>query len=437
MKITRIKSLKGSCSLPVDQLSFQCALAAAVLARGESALSGDAPGGYTEHFVTCLRRLGATAEYACDKGPTFVNGRGAAALQEGINALEAPLECGGSELTVNLLAGIVAGTGGEAVLVGDDYLNQQKFGRLADALRRLGAQVELSEEGTLPLIIKGGGLCGTEIASSVPDPALKAAVLLAGMQATGVTRFTEPARSADHIERILGQCGATLQKKVSGGGRGEYSVEITPCDELQAAAFDLPGDFSRALYLVTAALLLPGSDLTITEVGLNPSRREGVKILQRMGGRIELENRRTVGGEVRGDIHVRRSKMKGVGISRGTAALIQEDIPPIVMAGALAEGETYFKDVSVLREKGTDRIAALVANLKALGLEVGESPDGLIYRGRQTLDDAVFDSFGDPLVGLACHVCALTCHGESEIRNYDVARRYWPGFTGLIESLTA
>jgi len=436
VKINRVKALKGSCSLAVDQLAYQCALVTSALCNGESAISGNAPGGFVERTVSALQSLGVAIEYSPDSGPTFINGRGFHALGAGLQELDGPLACGSSELTVNLLAGIAAGLEGEVTLTGDGYLSRQKFTRLAEALRRLGAEIELTEGDTLPMVVRGGRLVGAEVVSGEPDPGVKAAVLLAALRADGVTRFVEPARSADHIERMLAHCGVSLEKEVSGGGRGEYAIEVAPVEELQASAFDLPGDFGKALYLVVAALLLPGSDLTLPGIGLNPSRREGLKILQRMGGRIELQDRRTVGSEVRGDIHVRRTRLHGVGISRSTAALIHEDIPPIVMAGAAAEGETYFKNISILREKGTDRIAALVANLRALGLEVGESPDGLIFRGRQTLDGAEFNSFGDPLVGLACHVCALTCHGESTIAAYDAVRRYWPGFTALIETLT-
>ncbi len=436
LKVSRIKSLKGESSIHADQLNFQLACMAGALAFGDTALSGRAPGGYAGQTVSCLRHLGVEIEFTPDSGPTFVNGRGFHTLREGVRNLGAPLNCGGSEGTVDLMAGVAAGLGGEVTLTGNEHLSRQKFTRLAGVLRRLGAEVELTDEGTLPMVVRGGGLIGAEVVSDVPDPMLKAAVLFAGLQAAGPTRYVEPARSADHVERILTQCGVDLVKKATGGGRGEYSVEVTPTGELQAAAFDLPGDFSNALYLVVAALLLPGSDLWITGVGLNPTRREALKILQRMGGRIDLENRRVVGGGVWGDLHVRRTSLKGIGISKSTAALIQADIPAIVMAAASAEGETYFKDVAILREKGTDRIAALVANLKALGLEVGESPDGLIFRGSQSLDAAEFDSFGDPLVGLACHVVALTCHGESTIGNYDVVREYWADFSDIIESLT-
>jgi len=288
---------------------------------------------------------------------------------------------------------------------------------------------------TLPLRVQGGGLAGIEFTSESADPILKWALLLAGLKSRSSVQYSEPMRSPDHLEKLIRTFGADLETRPTGGGRGEYEVRLDPGIRLEGREVEVPADFSKAVYLMVAALVLPRSDLILKDVGLSPSRREALNILKRMGGKIEILERRTVGMEPRADIQVKRSKLKGVGVSGGTVRMLFEEIAALTVAAVFAEGETYFKGARELRQPASDRISALIHNLKVLSLDTGEAPDGLVFRGKSSLDGGVFDSFGDYRVALAFHVCALASHGDSTILNYEVIDQFWPGFPDVIEIL--
>ena len=472
-KVARIKSLQGSFTPPGDDLFSHLALIVASLAEGESTLRGLAPGGNVQRTLGCLKQLGVEIRYNNFKDSASVTGTGALGEGPGFRVPDTALDCGSSLITAQLMLGLMAGQGIEVTLIGDEPVSRVSLAAITDPLRRMGADITIPEmdleedpgEGletgsdgdvdpdsvsglpaeeesasdttadALPLHIRGGGLAGIEFRSDVADPALKCAVMLAGLRSRASVEYTEPMRSPDHLEKLLKSYGAKLETRTTGGGRGEYTVLSEPGMTLEGREVDIPGDFSKAVYLMVAALLLPRSDLTLKGVGLNPARREALNILTRMGGRIEILDRRTIGTESRGDIHIRKSKLKGTGVSGGTVRMLFEELAALTVAAAFAEGETYFKGADELRIPGSDRISALIHNLKVMDLDVGEAPDGLVFRGKSPLDGGVFDSFGDYRVALAFHVCALACHGESTILNYEVIEQFWPGFPEVIEIL--
>jgi len=371
------------------------------------------------------------------------------------------------------MLGLMAGQGIGVTLVGGELVSQVSLAVITDPLRRMGTEItvpelDLKEEpledqetgsesdtepdsddetpveeelaaesiaDALPLHVQGGNLAGIEFRSEVADPAVKYALLLAGLKSRSSIEYTEPMRSPDHLEKLLKSFGANMETRTTGGGRGEYTVLYDPGMALEGREVDIPGDFSKAVYLMVAALLLPRSDLTLKGVGLNPARREALNILTRMGGKIEVLDRRTIGTESRGDIHIKHSKLKGTGVSGRTIRMLFEELTALTVAAAFAEGETYFKGALELRMPASDRISALIHNLKVLNLETGEAPDGLVFRGKSPLDGGVFDSFGDYRIALAFHVCALASHGDSMILNYEVIDQYWPGFPEVIEIL--
>ncbi|MFC1595477.1 3-phosphoshikimate 1-carboxyvinyltransferase [Gemmatimonadota bacterium] len=477
-KVARIKSLQGSYAPPGDDLFSHLALIVASLAEGESSLKGMAPGGNVQRTMECLKQLGVEIRYNSINNSASVSGTGALSGGPGFRVPDIPLDCGSSLLTAQLMLGLIAGQEIEATLIGDSLVRQVSLVAITDPLRRMGADITvpvmpldeglIEGQGTgsdedvepdsisglpaeddsvldasetmtdaLPLHIRGGGLAGIEFSSGVADPALKCALLLAGLRSRAVIEYTEPMRSPDHLEKLLKSYGANLETRTTGGGRGEYTVHYEPGLALEGREVDIPGDFTKAVYLMVAALLLPRSDLTLKGVGLNPARREALNVLKRMGGRIEISDRRTIGTESRGDINIRKSKLKGTGVSGGTVRMLFEELAALTVAASLADGESYFKGADALRVSGNDRISALIHNLKVLDLDVGEAPDGLVFRGKSPLDGGVFDSFGDYRVALAIHVCALVCHGESTILNYEVIDQYWPGFPEVIELLKA
>jgi len=437
MTVNRIKSLKGVYSPPGDEYVSHLSLILGALAEGETIVKGLAPGKHIQRTIACLKALGVEIEIGDRRDTVIVKGTGAFSGGPGLTQPEQSIDCGDSVITFELMTGVLAGQKFNATLTGSDRLQRHSISRVLNPLKILGADFELPEEGSLPLQIRAGRLMGMSCQNPMGSAIVKAATLLAGLGSSFPVEFAEPLRTWDHTERLLKTFGAVLSCKASGGGHGEYSVRLEPGGILQGQEIIVPGDISAALYLIVAALLLPGSDLILKDVGLNPGRREIVKVLSRMGGKIELENRHMVGGESVCDIHVQYSKLKGIGISGKSVTWLMEDISALVVAAAFAEGETYIKEIEDLRNMEIDYITALVQNLKALDLDVGEYPDGLIFRGKAVHDSGEFDCFGDYRLALAFHVAALACHGESTITGHEVIDEYWPDFNTVIDALKA
>ncbi len=433
--VRKAKAIKGAIELPGDKsISHRVAILGA-LARGTTRIEGMAPGRDVAKTLSCLHALGVGIEYGPAPGTVTIEGVGATSGGEGLQAPAEALDCGNSGTTARMLAGVLAGQGVDATLTGDESLVGRPMERIAVPLRKMGAEVELTEEGTLPMHIRGGGLTGITYKSPVASAQVKSAVLFAGLGAAGPTEHVEPVRSRDHTERLLKQFGAEIDTHASGGGRGEYRARLVPGAPLEAKEVHVPGDISSAIFLVVAALLVPRSELILKDVGLNPGRREALRVLERMGGKIEIKNRRTVGGESRGDLHVGYSRLTGTGISGTSVPWLIDEIPAIAVAAAFAEGESYVKGAEELRHKESDRIHAIVHNLKLLDLEVGEFPDGFVLRGKRGHDAAEFDSFGDHRIAMAFHVAALACHGESVIKGYEAVEVSWPDFPDVLEAI--
>ena len=433
--VKRIRSLKGAFRPPGDQYISHLGLIVGALAEGETIISGLAPGQNVRCTIDCLRDLGVEIREGPGLDSVTVVGTGACGGGPGLATPAKALDCGSSATTVELMAGLLTGQGMDATLVGDNNLSRRPMERIAEPLKVMGAEIGLSEEGTLPMVIKGRRLSGITYENPTGSAVVKSSVLLAGLGASDPVEYNEPVRTWDHTERLLKGFGAKLETRTSGGGHGEYSVRLESGSPLFGREIKVPGDISAALYLVIAALLLPKSDLILKDVGLNPGRKEAIKVLVRMGGKIEISNRHMVGAESWCDLHIRRSKLKGTGISGRSVAWLMDEIPAVVVAAAFAEGESYIKDIEEMRNMEIDRISAMVQNLKVLGLEVGEYPDGLIFRGKPVHDGGEFDSFGDYRIALAFHAAALACHGESTIHGYDVTIDYWPDFAEVIEAL--
>lgn len=433
--VNRIKSVKGVFNPPGDEFISHLALVVGALAEGVTTVKGLSRGQNVERTLECLQALGVEIRRGGINDTVTISGSGACGNGSGFETPVNALECGNSSTTVELMAGLLVGQGIRATLVGSERLSSVQMEGMVEPLRTMGAEISLMEGGTLPIKIESGTLSGATFKSPVCNPGQKASVILAGLGSTDPVEYSEPQRTADHAEKMLKLFGATLESRTRGGGRSQYTVRIEPGSTLTGREIEVPGDLTSALYLAVAALLLPRSDLMLKNVGLNPGRREAIKVLTRMGGRIEISNRRVVNGESVGDLKVGRSRLRGTGLSGSSARWLINEIPAMSVAAAFAEGETYIKGVEELRHKGTDRIAALVHNLKVLGLDVGESPDGLVFRGKQTHDGGEFNSFGDYRIALAFHICGIACHGESTILDYDVIEEFWPDFPEVMEAL--
>jgi 3-phosphoshikimate 1-carboxyvinyltransferase len=331
---------------------------------------------------------------------------------------------------MRLVAGLAAGGRGRIVLDGDASLRRRPMERVAEPLRKMGARVETTD-GHAPLVVTGGTLAGIDWRLPVASAQVKSAVLLAGLRARGTTRVHEPAASRDHTERLLGHFGVRVRRHDDG-------AEVEGGQRLVAGDVPLPGDASSAAFLVVAALLVPGSEVVVRDVGVNPTRIGFLGVLARMGARVELADRRDVAGEPRATLRVRASRLVGTTITPPEVPGTIDELPVLCVAAALAEGETMVQGAGELRVKESDRIAAL-EQLGRLGVAVRATADGLVVcgSGGRPLHGARIASHGDHRVAMAFAIAGLVAEGGVEIDDAGAADVSFPGFWEGLAALGA
>jgi 3-phosphoshikimate 1-carboxyvinyltransferase len=373
--------LRGVCRVPGDKSISHRALLFGALSDGPVAISGLGRGGDNLSTARALQALGVDVDVDAAGADARVVGVGLT----GLHAAAGALDCGNSGTTIRLLTGLLAGRAFETVLEGDASLTRRPMRRLAAPLRQMGAQIDGRADAGRPddifppLRVRGGGLKGISYALPVASAQLKSALVLAGLQASGPTTITEPGPSRDHTERMLRFLGAPIDVDPSTG-----RVTVDPAGwggRLRAAAIAVPGDLSSAAFLLVAALIVPGSEITVEGVGLNPTRTGVLDVLTSMGADLHVEITGDAMGEPVGWVRARASRLRAVEV-RGTRALRSiDEIPALAVAAAVAEGRTVFADLKELRVKESDRIAALARELGRAGVTVEERPDGLVVDG--------------------------------------------------------
>lgn len=419
-------AVTGTVRLPGDKsISHRYAMLAAI-AEGTSVIGRFAASRDCHSTLGCLRALGV--EVGTEGDTVTIRGRGL----RGLSAPAAALDAGNSGTTMRLLAGILAGQPFESVLTGDESLVNRPMGRVIEPLRRMGAAVEARERGLPPLRIRGGALGAIRYPLPVASAQVKSCVLLAGLYGSGTTAVEEPVPTRDHTEIALGEFGAAV--RVDGN-----RIEVDPEPRLGGRRLVVPGDLSGAAFFLVAAALVPGSDLRLPGVGLNRRRRELLGYLERAGMGLEVENERDEAGEARGDLRVRYSRALLEGAlppiaGAGTAALIDE-IPVLAVLGSQAAGGLEISDARELRVKESDRIAAVAANLAAMGARVTEKPDGLVIAGGARLRGADIATRGDHRIAMAFAVAALAARGETRIHGAECADVSFPGFWDALGSV--
>jgi 3-phosphoshikimate 1-carboxyvinyltransferase len=334
--------LRGDVTVPGDKSIGHRALLLGALADGTTVVRGFSRGADVLATLEAVRRLGATVE---DDGHTLhVTGAG---LELGADRQTA-IDCANSGTTMRLGMGLVAGVGGGCTLDGDGSLRRRPMERVAEPLRAMGARV-VTSDGRPPVRVEGGGLTAIDWTLPVASAQVKSAVLLAGLRARGTTHVREPLASRDHTERLLGHMGVAIR---SAGG----TVMLAGGQRLRAAEIPLPGDPSSAAFLAVAALVVPGSEVRVRDVGLNPTRTGALAILRRMGADIRLERARDEAGEPRGDLVVRATRLRGTTITPAEVPAAIDELPVLVVAAALASGETRLSGAAELRVKESDRL---------------------------------------------------------------------------------
>ncbi len=367
--------LTGTCTVPGDKSISHRALMLSALAVGETRVSGLLEGEDVAATAAALRALGATIEWA-DDGSWRVNGVGVGGLAEP----DEVLDLGNSGTAVRLLAGICASHGFTTFMTGDASLRRRPMGRIIEPLEHMGARFEARDGGRLPLAVIGAAQpMPIEYRLPIPSAQVKSAVLLAGLNAPGETRVIEPAPSRDHSERMLRRFGARVSVETDTDGASVISVTGYP--ELQPCVLTVPGDPSAAAFPMAAALMVPGSDIVIRRVGVNPGRIGLFETLREMGARIEMGPRRELGGEPLADIAVRSGPLRGVDVPAERAPRMIDEYPILSVIAACAEGTTRLNGIAELRVKESDRLGATAAGLRAAGVTVTERDDGLDIEG--------------------------------------------------------
>ena len=414
-RISPASALTGAISLPGDKsISHRYAMIASI-AEGSTRLRNYATGADCHSTLGCVRALGIQVDGA---GAEFlIHGKGL----EGLRAPAANLDAGNSGSTMRMISGILAAQPFSSRIFGDESLSRRPMRRIIEPLAQMGARIRARDEQFPPLEIEGAKLRPIDYVLPVPSAQVKTCVLFAGLFAEGATSVTEPVRSRDHTEIALRQFGAELAVN-------HERITISGRPELVGRELTIPADLSSAAFFIAAALMVPGSALAIRGLGLNPTRSALLDFLAGMGARIRIPELQSRDGELVGDVLVEHSELRG-GIIEGalTAALIDE-IPVLAVLGATTEQGIVVRDAAELRIKETDRIRAVVGNLRRMGVEAVEAPDGMVIPGRQRFRAAELDAFGDHRIAMAFAVAALRGSGESVIRGAEAASISFPEF---------
>jgi 3-phosphoshikimate 1-carboxyvinyltransferase len=424
LEITPAVRISGVVSVPGDKsISHRLAMIGAI-AEGPTVIRNFAESADCQSTLDCLRRLGVPVTR--DASTVAVAGRGL----HGLAAPAQDLDAGNSGTTVRLMSGILAGCPFESTFIGDDSLSRRPMKRVMEPLRRFGAKLEARDDNYLPLKIHGAELSPVSFTMPIASAQVKSCVLLAGLHARGTTVVNEPVASRNHTEIALAEFGARI--RIAGN-----SIEIEGGHALRGREFSVPGDLSSAAFLIAAALGVRGSELRITGVGLNPTRSGFVSLLEEMRARITIGQLSMAGGEPVGDIHVESCEIDGMEIGGHWIPNIIDEIPVLAVLGTRTRRGIRIRDAAELRAKESDRIRAVATNLRALGAQVEEYPDGLFVPGGQTLRSGVVDSFGDHRIAMAFAVAGLFAEGPVTIKDPSCAAVSFAGFFDLLRQVCA
>lgn len=423
LRVQRAQQISGTVRVPGDKSISHRAVMFGALAEGTTTIEGFLPGADCLSTISCFRRMGIEIEQEGDR--VVVHGKGWYGLQEPSQHLDV----GNSGTTIRLMAGILATQPFHSVMEGDESIAKRPMRRVIGPLRQMGAKIDGRKDGEFtPLSIRGGNLAAISYQSPVASAQVKSAILLAGLQASGVTSVSEPQLSRDHTERMLEAFGVKLV-------RDGLTVSVEGEQTLKGRAIQVPGDISSAAFLIAAVMMVPGSSLVIENVGINPSRTGILDVVKMMGGQIELLNERVVNEEPIADLKVTHSQLNGVEIGGEIIPRLIDEIPVIAAMATQANGRTIIRDAQELKVKETDRIATVVSELSKLGANITPTEDGMIIEGPTPLRGAVIDSLGDHRIGMAMAIAGLAAEGETFVENDEAILVSFPGFPDVLQSI--
>lgn len=423
MIITRAKGLQGEISVPGDKSISHRSVMFGSIAEGTTEIRHYLQGADCLSTISCFQKMGIQIH---NQGDTVVvHGKG----MRGLKRPDSALDCGNSGTTTRLISGILAAQNFDVVLTGDASIQKRPMKRIIEPLSLMGAHIRsLKGNGCAPLEIMGGPLCGINYTSRVASAQVKSAILLAGLYAHGETRVTEPYISRNHSEIMLKHFGADVCTK------GATAI-LHPGQRLEGRLISVPGDISSAAYFICAGLMVPGSEILLRNVGINPTRDGILKVCQAMGGHVTLLNEQSDSGEPTADLLVKSSSLHGTVIEGALIPTLIDELPMIAAMACLADGETVIRDAAELKVKESNRLEVMVRSLSAMGADVTETEDGMIIHGGKPLHGSVIDSCFDHRIAMTFAVIGLCADGETEIKGAECVDISYPEFYGDLKRL--
>ncbi|KIY22108.1 MULTISPECIES: 3-phosphoshikimate 1-carboxyvinyltransferase [Mesobacillus] len=414
---TNVYSLKGEITVPGDKSISHRAVMFGSIAEGTTQIKNFLPGEDCLSTISCFQKLGV--KIIRKDSEVIVSGNGIGGLKHP----EETLYVGNSGTTIRLMLGILSGLPFESRLEGDESIAKRPMTRVTVPLSKMGARIDGRNNGEFtPLIVKGGKLTGITYPLPVASAQVKSSVLLAGLQAEGETVVVEPVRTRDHTERMIKQFGGKVE-------RTGDSVRVLGGQSLKAAHITVPGDISSAAFFMVAGAIVPGSDIVLRNVGLNPTRTGIIDVLITMGADIRIEPyEQEKAAEPAGDIRIQYSSLKATTIEGALIPRLIDEIPIIALLATQAEGKTVIKDAAELKVKETNRIDTVVKELKKLGVNIEATEDGMVIDGNQNLAGGTVSAHGDHRIGMMLSIAALLCEQEVVLERSDAVAISYPGF---------
>ena len=414
------KGLKGEITIPADKSISHRAVMFASIANGNSVIRNFLNAADCCSTVNVFKSLGIDIDFI-DKTTLKIHSVGS------FNHPSSILDCGNSGTTMRLVSGILAGQNFNSILSGDESLSKRPMKRIITPLEMMGAKID-SNQGKAPLKITGSNLHSITYNSPIASAQVKSSILLAGLNAEGVTTVIEPYKSRNHTEIMLEYMGADIET-------ADNTVRIKK-SELQPKNLFVPGDISSAAFFIVAALIVPNSDIIIKNVGLNETRTGIIDVVKRMNGDIEILDKRIVSGEVVGDIRVRYSSLKACKIKGGDIPRLIDELPVIALLATQAEGETRITDAGDLRNKEADRISAVVTEFRKLGIDIDELPDGFVISGKQKIKGGCeVEVYHDHRLAMTLYIAGLIAENDVWVKDFQWVNISLPEFITLIDSL--
>ncbi|MGL5313127.1 MAG: 3-phosphoshikimate 1-carboxyvinyltransferase [Peptostreptococcaceae bacterium] len=417
--------LKGSFELIGDKSISHRAIMFSSISKGHNKISNFLMGQDCLSTISCFKKMGVDIEI--DKGEVFVKGNGL----YGLKKPEDILDVGNSGTTIRLIMGILAGNDFEATLVGDESIGKRPMKRVTDPLRLMGCSIQGKDDANYtPITIKGGNLKAIDYKMPVASAQVKSSLILASLYGDKASSIHEKVKSRNHTEIMLKSFGADITVE-------DLKINVNPVKELFSQDIYVPGDISSAAFIIVAALITKGSEVEIRNVGLNETRTGILDVVRNMNGNIEILNQRLVGGELVGDLLVRYSpELNATTIDKSIIPRLIDEIPVIAVLATQAEGTTIIKDAKELKVKESNRIKAVVDNLKLMGVDIEELEDGMIIKGKTSLKGASIQTFNDHRIAMAFSVAELISDGQVKLDNKECVDISFPGYFNLIKNLS-